>query len=65
MKLSRAVDKAVDAENRAFLADPEAQRAAEEYGRLCARVIEAQRRGFVQHPYPEETLEAFCARAGV
>lgn len=63
-KLSRALDKAIADDNRRILADPEALAFLGELGTLYRRVIEAQEKGFVQKPYPEETLEEFCARAG-
>ena len=62
--LDRAVDKAIQEYNDAYLADEEAQRRDREIGKLWARAMEAQRRGFVQKPYPEETLEQFAERAG-
>lgn len=64
MTLSRALDKAVREENARFLADPAAQADARALGDLYRRVGEAIDRGFVQKPYPEETLVEFCIRAG-
>jgi hypothetical protein len=64
VSLSKAVDKAVAEENARYLRDFDARIAAAAYGTLCRRVFEAQEKGFVQKPYPEETLEEFCARAG-
>lgn len=63
--LDRAVDAAIADCNERFLADPQAQQEAADRGRLYARVFEAQELGFVQLPYPQETLEQFCQRAGV
>ena len=62
--LQRALDKAVREENARFLKDDAEQQAAWDLGVLYARVFEAQQRGFVQRPHPEETLEEFCRRAG-
>jgi len=64
VNLQRAVDKAIRDENKRFLADPQAQADAAAYGDLCRRVCEANDKGFVQKPYPQETLEEFCQRAG-
>jgi len=64
-RLDRAVDEAIAAENARFLSDDAAMKAAAEQGILWGRAIEAQKRGFVQMPYPQETLEQFCQRAGV
>jgi len=63
-KLDRAVRRAVEQANRDFLNDPDAQARAAEDGLRQARAIEATLRGFVQKPYPEETLDEFAARAG-
>lgn len=60
----RAVDRAIADANRAFLNDPDAQAQAAEDGLRQARAIEATLRGFVQKPYPEETLDEFAKRAG-
>ena len=61
--LEKAVDMAVARANADFLDSPEAIESARQLGKLYARVFEAQDRGFVQKPYPEETLEQFCERA--
>ena len=65
LTLVRATDQAIAEENRRFEGDPEAQRQARELGDLYRRVIEAQRLGFVQRPYPQETLAEFSVRAGI
>lgn len=66
--LDRAVARAINAYNRAFLNDPEAQAEARALGTLYRRVFEAQERGHVQRTdergYPTETLEEFVQRAG-
>lgn len=64
MTLSKALDKAVREENARFLADEQAQADARALGDLYRRVGEALDRGFVQKPYPQETLAEFCERAG-
>lgn len=64
MNLQKAVDKAVREENDRFLSDKAEVAKAEALGVLYRRVGEAMDKGFVQKPYPEETLEQFCERAG-
>lgn len=64
MTLQKALGREVAKANRDFLNDPEAMREAEALGKLYARVCAALDKGFVQKPYPEETLEEFCQRAG-
>lgn len=66
--LDRAVSRAIDDANRAFLNDPDAQAEARAIGTLWRRAFEANDLGFVQRTdargYPVETLEELCARAG-